>query len=64
VDSPRTVHGCTLCGHRYDQAAGDPAHGVAPGTRFEDLPPTWTCPRCGASHDEFLPIPAIVPTRA
>ena len=23
---------CTVCGYVYDEAAGDPEHGIAPGT--------------------------------
>ena len=44
---------CTLCGWVYDEAAGDPENGIAPGTRFEDLPEDFTCPLCGASTEDF-----------
>jgi rubredoxin len=44
---------CTICGYVYDPAQGDPDNGVAPGTRFEDLPDDWECPICGASKDDF-----------
>ncbi len=44
---------CTICGYVYDPAQGDPAHGVPPGTAFEELPNDWVCPECGASMDEF-----------
>ncbi|TKB10872.1 rubredoxin [Desulforhopalus sp. IMCC35007] len=44
---------CALCGYVYDPALGEPDDGIAPGTAFEDLPDTWTCPVCGASKDEF-----------
>jgi len=30
-----------------------PAEGIAPGTRFEDLPADWICPACGAAKDQF-----------
>lgn len=46
---------CTLCGYVYDEAAGDPDNGVAPGTKFEDLPDDWVCPICGAEKDQFEP---------
>ncbi len=46
---------CGVCGYTYDPAEGDPAHGIAPGTRFEDLPDDWVCPACGAPKDAFLP---------
>ena len=44
---------CQLCGHIYDEAIGDPAQGIAPGTRLEELPDSWCCPDCGASRDDF-----------
>lgn len=44
---------CTLCGYIYDPAEGDPDNGVEPGTAFNDLPPDWECPLCGASKDDF-----------
>lgn len=44
---------CTVCGYVYDPAQGDPDNGVAPGTKFEDLPVDWECPVCGASKDDF-----------
>lgn len=34
---------CTVCGYIYDEAAGDPDNGVAPGTKFEDIPDDWVC---------------------
>ncbi len=44
---------CTVCGYVYDEAKGDPDNGVAPGTKWEDVPEEWVCPDCGASKDEF-----------
>jgi len=44
---------CTICGYVYDPAQGDPDSGVAPGTKFEDLPDDWECPVCGASKADF-----------
>jgi len=41
------------CGWVYDQAAGEPLGGVAPGTAWEDIPGTWTCPDCGAAKSDF-----------
>jgi len=38
---------CSTCEHIYDEALGDPIHGAAPGTRFEDLPDGWFCSVCG-----------------
>lgn len=39
------------CGYVYCEELGSPAHGVAPGTRFEDLPDDWKCPVCGLPKD-------------
>jgi len=36
-----------------DEAAGAPDEGIAPGTRWEDVPPNWTCPECGARKEDF-----------
>ncbi len=44
---------CTICGYVYDEAAGIPESGIAPGTKWEDLPPDWTCPLCGAPKSDF-----------
>lgn len=44
---------CSICGFIYDEAAGLPSSGIAPGTRWEALPPDWVCPLCGASKSEF-----------
>ncbi|MBS1197287.1 MAG: hypothetical protein H6R18_1072 [Proteobacteria bacterium] len=47
------MYRCTVCGHIYDEAIGDPEHGVMPGTRWQDVPENWVCPECGASKKEF-----------
>ena len=44
---------CTICGYEYDEALGDQANGIAPGTKFEDLPDTWVCSMCGVGKDMF-----------
>ena len=44
---------CTLCSFVYDEAAGMPGEGIAPGTRWEDVPDSWSCPDCSASKSEF-----------
>jgi rubredoxin len=42
---------CLICGFIYSEAAGLPDEGIAPGTRWEDIPMNWTCPECGAQED-------------
>ncbi len=44
---------CNLCGYVYDEAVGDPDNGVAPGTKWEDVPEDWVCPDCGVGKEEF-----------
>lgn len=44
---------CTICGYIYDEALGIPEKGIAPGTKWEDLPETWVCPLCGAAKADF-----------
>lgn len=44
---------CLICGFIYDEEAGLPGEGIAPGTKWEDVPPNWTCPECGARKDDF-----------
>ena len=41
------------CGYVYDPEVGDPDSGIAPGTKFEDIPDDWVCPVCGLSKDMF-----------
>jgi rubredoxin len=47
---------CIVCSHIYDPALGDPDSGIAPGTSFEDIPDSWSCPECGATKADFEPI--------
>lgn len=44
---------CVTCGHIYDEALGDPDTGVAPGTRWADVPADWYCPDCGATKEDY-----------
>lgn len=44
---------CDLCGYVYDEAAGDADAGIAPGTKWEDIPEDFVCPLCGAGKDQF-----------
>lgn len=44
---------CSVCGFVYDEAVGIPEAGIAPGTKWEDLPEDWVCPLCGAEKSEF-----------
>lgn len=44
---------CVNCGYIYDEILGDAANGLAPGTRWEDVPNDWICPDCGMAKSEF-----------
>lgn len=44
---------CKVCGWIYDEALGDPDNGIAPGTKWEDLPDDFKCPLCGVGKDDF-----------
>ena len=42
-----------VCGWEYDEELGDPDNGIAPGTKFEDLPDDFECPLCGVDKSQF-----------
>ena len=44
---------CDVCGWEYDEEAGAPDQGIAPGTKWEDLPDDFVCPLCGVGKDMF-----------
>ena len=48
---------CLSCGFVYDEALGLPDEGIAPGTRWEDIPDDWYCPSCGTGKDDFEMVP-------
>ena len=35
---------CTICGFVYDEAIGMPDGGIAPGTKWADIPDSWSSP--------------------
>lgn len=41
------------CSYIYDEAVGDPDGGIAPGTKWADVPEDWVCPVCGLSKGDF-----------
>jgi rubredoxin len=50
---PYTSWQCRTCGYTYDEEKGDPDEGLAPGTRWADIPDDWVCPECGTAKSEF-----------
>ena len=47
IDEPFKRLMCLGCGFSYDEALGLPEHGLAPGTRWAEIPEDWVCPDCG-----------------
>jgi rubredoxin-NAD+ reductase len=47
---------CEACGYIYDEAEGDPRTGIAPGTRFGDVPAGSECPSCGGPTSGYTPL--------
>lgn len=41
-----TKYVCRYCGYIYDEKRGEPHHGIARGTKFEDLPDDYVCNVC------------------
>ena len=44
---------CDVCGWVYDEAEGYPEEGIAPGTKWEDVPEDFACPLCQVGKDMF-----------
>ncbi|MAT92506.1 MAG: rubredoxin reductase [Halioglobus sp.] len=44
---------CIVCGLIYDEKEGWPDDGIAPGTKWEDVPEDWLCPDCGVGKEDF-----------
>jgi rubredoxin len=44
---------CTICGYIYDEEKGCPDQGIAPGTKWDDVPDDFVCPECGVGKDMF-----------
>lgn len=51
---------CGPCGWIYDEEHGDPEHGIAPGTKFEDIPDDWKCPECGVGKEDFYLLDFVI----
>ena len=45
---------CDVCGWIYDEQDGEPTMGIAPGTKFVDIPEEdFKCPLCSVGKDQF-----------
>ncbi|MEG0995059.1 MAG: rubredoxin [Bacilli bacterium] len=47
---------CTICSYIYDEEKGIVEKGIAPGTKWSDLPNDWQCPLCGAPKSMFVEV--------
>ena len=47
------IYVCSMCGYRFNEETGDASAGIEPGTKWDDIPDSFTCPMCGASKDMF-----------
>jgi rubredoxin len=53
MSSTTNTYVCIVCGFIYDEAAGRPEDGIAPGTQWADVPADWACPDCGVAKADF-----------
>jgi rubredoxin len=53
AETPFRAFRCIVCGFIYNEAEGWPADGIAPGTRWEDVPDAGEGPDCGVTTAEF-----------
>lgn len=53
MSAPYKTSQCRTCGQLYDEAEGDAGEGLAPGTRWADIPKTCICPLRSTPKAEF-----------
>mmetsp|Transcript_10278 Transcript_10278/g.22919 ORF Transcript_10278/g.22919 Transcript_10278/m.22919 type:complete len:178 (-) Transcript_10278:133-666(-) len=51
---------CQACGYTYEPEKGDRFAGINMGTKFEDLPNTFSCPACRSPKTQFKTIKKII----
>lgn len=52
----RLIHQCRHCLSVYDTGSGEPENGIPPGTAFESLPDSYTCPLCESAKSDFMSV--------
>ena len=52
---------CPICWYIYDESAGVPGKGIAPGTKWEAIPDSFVCPVCGAPKSVFKTLEEAMP---
>ncbi len=45
---------CSVCGYVFEEKKGLKEAGVAPGTKWEDIPDSFVCPLCSAPKSAFV----------
>ena len=53
ITAPIDQYVCDVCGWEYDEEKGYPEGGIAPGTKWEDIPDDFECPLCSVGKDQF-----------
>ena len=56
IQSPRNCREASRIGRALAKPSprvGAPDSGLAPGTRWADVPLSWRCPDCGAGKEDF-----------
>lgn len=61
--APYLQYICNACGYIYQEEEGDPDSGLAPGTRYADIPDDWECPLCAVTKSDFVLYQAPDPTQ-
>lgn len=51
--SANKIWQCITCGFIYSESDGIPEEGIAPGTKWEDVPEDWCCPDCAMDKSDF-----------
>jgi len=52
----KIIYQCTHCYTVYDERLGDAENNIAAGTSFEELPPSYCCPLCEATKEDFAAV--------
>ena len=47
------IYKCSVCGWEFDESDDYEEEGIPEGTKFEDLPDDFSCPRCGVDKSHF-----------
>ncbi len=45
---------CKECNFVYNESKGLEKEGIAPGTKWENIPNDWICPDCGSGKSRFI----------